>query len=72
MRHVRRIDLANLRGELARRGLKQVDLAAMLKVSPTTLSGHLRGRHPAPADLVERIESALGMMRGTLCDGRQP
>jgi predicted transcriptional regulator len=67
-----RIDLTALRAELARRGMTQVDLALVLRVSPTTLSGHLRGRHPAPSDLIDRIESVLGIQRGTLCAARQP
>ena len=61
-----RLDLRELRGELARRGLTQGDLARQLAVPATTLGSWLLERHPAPDDLADRIESALGLEPGTL------
>jgi hypothetical protein len=52
--------------ELARRGLHQRDLAALLGVPDTTLSDWLRRIHPAPTHLVERIEASLGLQSGSL------
>ncbi len=47
--------------ELARRGMRQRDLAQLLNVPPTTLSTWITGAHPAPADLAERIAKALDL-----------
>ena len=47
-------------------GLNQRDLAKRLGVADTTLSGWLRGAHPAAPDLAERIERALGLSPGAL------
>lgn len=52
--------------ELARAGLSQVELASRMGLPPTTLSGWLTGSSPAPADLVDAIEKALGLTSGTL------
>lgn len=52
--------------ELARRSMRQRDLARLLKTPDTTLSDWLRGAHPAPADLPTRIERALGLPAGAL------
>jgi len=52
--------------ELARRGLCQRDLARSLEVPDTSLSDWLRSVHPAPDDLRERIERALGLPTGRL------
>lgn len=60
---------AALNVELARAELTQTALAMKLGVSPTSLSGWLCGRHPAPTDLVERIERVLKIPRGTLSAG---
>lgn len=60
---------AVLNVELARAGLTQTALAMKIGVAPTSLSGWLCGRHPAPIDLVERIERALKIPRGTLSIG---
>jgi transcriptional regulator with XRE-family HTH domain len=52
--------------ELAKAGLSQTALAQKLGVAPTSLSGWLCGSHPAPDDLVERIEKALKLSAGCL------
>jgi transcriptional regulator with XRE-family HTH domain len=52
--------------ELARAGLTQRQLAALLRTPDTTLSDWLLGAHPGPADLAERIERALDLKAGTL------
>ncbi len=52
--------------ELARRRMRQRDLAALMKVPDTTLSDWLRSQHPAPIDLATRIERALGIAPGAL------
>ena len=58
-----------LRVVLAQTGLTQTALAHRLAVSPTTLNGWLRGRHPAPGGLdvlARRIETALGLAPNSL------
>lgn len=60
-----------LRTQLAARARTQAELAEELGVPPTTLSGWLRGAHPAPSDLVTRIESALQLASGTLTSKEQ-
>jgi transcriptional regulator with XRE-family HTH domain len=55
------IDLPRLRVELARKGLTQIQLAQKLDVPPTSLSGWLRGVHPAPEGLHRRISEVLGV-----------
>lgn len=55
-----------LRVELARVELTHADLAVKLGVAPTTLSTWLRGAHPPPPDLTERIERALRLPTGRL------
>lgn len=52
--------------ELAKLGWTQTDLAQKLEVPPTSLSGWLGGLHPAPEDLVQRIEKALKLSAGFL------
>lgn len=52
--------------ELVKRGLRQADLASRIGVSPSSLSGWLVGRYEAPADLLSRIEGALGLATGVL------
>ncbi len=52
--------------ELARAGLNQTQLAQKLATPSTTLSDWLRGAHPGPKDLLERIERALGLPVGAL------
>ena len=51
---------------LAQAGLTQADLARRLGIPSTTLSDWLRGAHPAPADLAERVEARLKLGAGTL------
>lgn len=52
---------SDLKAELARRGLREWRLAQMLGHPPSTLSDWLRGVRPAPPDLADRIERALGL-----------
>lgn len=51
---------------LAQAGLTQADLAGRLGIPSTSMSDWLRGAHPAPANLLERLERALGLERGSL------
>lgn len=60
------IDRRRLRIELARRELVQRDLAVLLGVAPTTLSGWLTGASRIPEGLPERIELALKLDHGSL------
>lgn len=60
------IDTHLLRIELVRRQLDQRDLAGLLGVAPTTLSGWLTGASRAPEAIAERIEAALQLERGSL------
>ncbi|WP_164002312.1 helix-turn-helix domain-containing protein [Pyxidicoccus caerfyrddinensis] len=55
-----------LRVELVKLHLTQRALAAKIGVSPTTLSGWLRGAHRPPPDLIVRIEQVLGLAAGAL------
>jgi ribosome-binding protein aMBF1 (putative translation factor) len=55
-----------LRVELARRDLKQADLAQMIGKAPTTFSGWITGRHAPPDNLVVILEKTLKLPRGTL------
>lgn len=60
------IKLDELRIQLARLNTSRVALARSLGVPPTTLGAWLRGDHPAPGDLADRIERCLGVSKGTL------
>lgn len=55
--------------ELARRSMRQRDLARLLQTPDTTLSDWLRGAHPAPTDLPARIERLLRLPPGSLSKG---
>ena len=57
---------AELKAELARRGLREWRLAKMLGHPPSTFSDWVRGVRPAPSDLADRIERALGLRPKTL------
>lgn len=61
-----RLDNDELRVELARRKLTQLNLAQALGLKVTTLTSWIRGAHPAPDDLPDRIERLLGLPRGQL------
>ncbi len=60
------LDHLKIKSELARRGLREWRLAQMLGHPPSTLSDWLRGVRPAPPDLAERIERALGLRPNAL------
>lgn len=51
--------LANLKGALAVRKLKQVDLAVLLRVTPSLLSDVVNERRAADPSLRSRIAAAL-------------
>ena len=55
------LDHSELKAELARRGLREWRLAKMLGHPPSTFSDWLRGVRPAPPNLADRIERALGL-----------
>jgi plasmid maintenance system antidote protein VapI len=55
------LDHSELKAELARRSLPQWRLAQLLGHAPSTFSEFLRGVRPAPPDLADRIERALGL-----------
>lgn len=61
-----KLKLDELRIQLARLNTSRVALARALDVPPTTLGAWLRGDHPAPDDLVDRVERCLGLSKGTL------
>jgi transcriptional regulator with XRE-family HTH domain len=60
------LDITQLDVELARRRLTRTDLARRIGKPPTTLSGWLRGHHPGPPNLPQRLEEALELEPGTL------
>jgi ribosome-binding protein aMBF1 (putative translation factor) len=60
------MDLRRLNVELARLGLRRLDLARKLRVPRTTLSTWLTRASTPPSDLGRRIEKALKLPDGTL------
>ena len=56
-----RLISANIRAEVARRGMKQKDIAAVLGVTVGSVSHKWGGRRPWTFDDVERIAVALGV-----------
>lgn len=58
--------LANLKGALAVRRLRQVDLAVLLSVTPSLLSDVVNERRPADSSLRSRIAAALDADEGWL------
>lgn len=64
--------VTQLRIELLRLDLTQLDLAKRLDVPVSTLSSWLRGVSPPPPDLLRRIEHALDIPPNALaCGGAQ-
>jgi transcriptional regulator with XRE-family HTH domain len=59
---------ANVRAELARRGLPAADLAAELGVSCASVSRRLAGRTPFSADELVATASWLGVPLTDLCE----
>lgn len=57
---------ANIRAEIARRGIHQTDLAAQLGISQSALSKRLRGTTPLDINEVADIAAALGVPLSTL------
>jgi hypothetical protein len=55
------VDPLKLRIELARASLTLTGLARRLSIPSTTLGSWVRAVHPPPADLAERIATALGV-----------
>lgn len=64
--------LRNLRVELVRKEMTQLDLARCLGHPVSTLSSWLHGVAPAPRDLTTRIEQALGLPHGTFALSAAP
>ncbi|MCX6833523.1 MAG: helix-turn-helix transcriptional regulator [candidate division Zixibacteria bacterium] len=62
------IDIRELRAELVRKDMTLAALALSLGIRPSTFSSYARGINPAPPDLRQRVEAALGLRRGTLKD----
>lgn len=58
--------LANLKLAIAQRGVKQYDLAAALKISPSQLSEVIRGRREPEPWLRERLAELLRADEGWL------
>ncbi len=54
--------------ELAKAGMTQSELALRAGWRPSTLSGWLRNIGAPPADMVARLERALGIPSGSLSD----
>lgn len=52
---------AEVRAGLARKGLTQKQLAAVLGVTETTLSGRIRGRTPFDTDELALISDLIGV-----------
>ena len=52
--------------QCAAREWRQRDIADKIRVPATTLSNWLHGTHPAPPDLVDRVEVALNLRPGSL------
>ena len=59
-------DVLELKAQLARRGMTQLDLARLLGHPSSTVAEWIRGARPGPADLVNRIEKVLGLSAGAL------
>ena len=57
---------ANVRAEMARRGLTQTALADRLHISQTQVSARLRGRVPFDVNELTRVAEVLGVSLSTL------
>ncbi len=51
----------NIRAEMARRGVRQIDVAHRLGITQQALSGKLKGRRPINVDELRTIADALGL-----------
>jgi predicted transcriptional regulator len=60
------LDVNLVRGELARRGLRQLDIANSLGLPLSTFSGYLHGMYPAPEDFAAKVERLLEVPAGAL------
>ena len=65
------VDHDRLRVELARLNMTKRRLAHELNLRPSTLSTWLHGASRVPEDLSTRIETALGLKRGSLAATKQ-
>lgn len=61
-----------VRAELARRGLTQLDLANAIGLSQASVSERLRGKTPFTSDDIERVADALGVHPSVLVGGNAP
>lgn len=60
---------ANVRGEMARKGVTQVDLASALGVSQAAVSARLRGVTPFDINELATIAALLGVTVERLVEG---
>jgi transcriptional regulator with XRE-family HTH domain len=58
--------VANLRAELARRGLRQGDLARIWGISEMSVSRRMNGLTPISTEELSRAAAAFGMQPGDL------
>lgn len=58
--------LSNFKAALAARGIRQVDLALKIRISPTVLSEVINGRRVANADLRRKLSAELDVDEGWL------
>ena len=61
-----RLDVVELKVQLLRRGLTQLDLARLLERPVSTVTDWIRGARPGPANLAAEIERVLGLPPGAL------
>jgi DNA-binding transcriptional regulator YdaS (Cro superfamily) len=66
MTNPKSVDPHKVRVACVEQRVPQWRLARLLSLAPSTLSDYLRGARPAPPNLAERIERALGRTRGSL------
>lgn len=60
---------ANVRAEMARRGISQTALASRLKVSQSAVSKRLRGETPFDVNELAKVARALGVSMDSLTAG---
>lgn len=75
-RSTRQVVTENIRALMARRGIKQPQIMALLKLSQPAVSRRLSGQHPWNIDELERIavafEVSIAELLGTAPEGTLP
>lgn len=66
------IDVFELKSQLARRGMTQLDLARLIGRPSTTLYNWIRGEHPSPPGTPALLERVLELPAGALAKRRAP